>query len=158
VPLTAERGRLHVTVSKRFAKKLEEARAARPGATEEELLEAGLDLLLAQVAKRRGLVEKPRKTPRPSKPDHIPAHVRREVWKRDAGRCTWPLASGGICGCMRHLQLDHIVPLARGGTSTVDNLRVLCAPHNLEAARRVFGAAFMERYAGRARERRRRAA
>jgi hypothetical protein len=116
VPLTAEYGRLHVTVSKRFAKKLEEARAARPGATE------------------------------------------REVWKRDAGRCTWPLASGGVCGCTRHLQLDHIVPLARGGSSTADNLRVLCAPHNLEAARRVFGAAFMDRYAGSGRKRRRRAA
>jgi hypothetical protein len=60
VPLSAEVSRLHVAVSKRFARKLEQARDARPDATDEELLEAGLDLLLAQVAKRRGLVERPR--------------------------------------------------------------------------------------------------
>jgi hypothetical protein len=29
--------------------------------------------------KRKGNVEKPQKTPRPAKPDHIPAHVRRAV-------------------------------------------------------------------------------
>jgi 5-methylcytosine-specific restriction endonuclease McrA len=89
-------------------------------------LEAGLDLVLAQVAKRRGLVERSRQEPRPSKPEHIPAHVRREVWRRDGGRCQWRLASGEICGCTRHLQLDHVRPLALGGTSTVDNVRILC--------------------------------
>jgi 5-methylcytosine-specific restriction endonuclease McrA len=137
---------LHVTVSKRFARKLEEARDARRDATDEELLEAGLDLVLAQVAKRRGLVERPRQEPRPSKPEHIPAHVRREVWRRDGGRCQWKLANGEICGCTRHLQLDHVRPLALGGTSTIDNVRILCRSHNLEAARLVFGDALMNRY------------
>jgi hypothetical protein len=147
--------RLHVTVSKRFARKLEEARAARPGATDEELLEFGLELLLAQVAKRRGDVTKPLTTPRPSKSDHVPAHVRREVWKRDAARCQWKLASGEICGCTRRLQLDHVIPLALGGTSTVDNLRILCQAHHFEAARLVFGDAWMDRYTHRAGRRRR---
>jgi hypothetical protein len=94
VPLSAELSRLHVTVSKRFARKLEEARSARPDATDEELLEAGLDLVLAQVEKRRGLVEHPRQKPRPSKPEHIPAQVFRDVWTRDGGRCQWKLANG----------------------------------------------------------------
>jgi hypothetical protein len=148
VPLSAELSRLHVTVSKRFARKLEEARAARPDVTDEELLEAGLDLVLAQVAKRRGIVPKPQTTPRPSKPDHIRARVRREVWRRDGGRCQWKLANGEICGCTRHLQLDHVKPLALGGTSTVDNVRILCRSHNLEAARLVLGDAWMDRYTG----------
>jgi 5-methylcytosine-specific restriction endonuclease McrA len=154
VPLSAELSRLHVTVSKRFARKLEEARSARPDATDEELLEAGLDLVLAQVAKRRGLVERPRQKPRPAKPEHIPAHVFREVWRRDGGRCQWKLANGEICGCTRHLQLDHITPLALGGTSTVDNVRVLCRSHHLEAARLVFGDAWMDRYTRRGSRRR----
>jgi 5-methylcytosine-specific restriction endonuclease McrA len=154
VPLSAALSRLHVTVSMRFARKLEEARAARPDATDEELLEAGLDLVLAQVAKRRGLVERSRQEPRPSKPEHIPAHVRREVWRRDGGRCQWRLASGEICGCTRHLQLDHVKPLALGGTSTVDNVRILCRSHNLEAARLVFGDAWMDRYTRRGASRR----
>jgi hypothetical protein len=154
VPLSAELSRLHVTVSKRFARKLEEARAARPDATDEELLEAGLDLVLAQVAKRRGIVPKPQTRPRPSKPEHIPARVRREVWKRDGGRCQWKLANGEICGCTRHLQVDHVKPLALGGTSTVDNVRILCRSHNLEAARLVFGDAWMDRYTRRGASRR----
>ena len=75
-PLTADLSRLHVTVSRRFLEKLEAARAAlshaRPGAGAEAILEAGLDLLLEQQAKRKGLVEKPRREPPPSKPDHLP--------------------------------------------------------------------------------------
>jgi hypothetical protein len=39
------------------------------------------------------------------------------------------------------------VPLARGGVSTVSNLRVLCDFHNQLAARRVFGEAWMDRFA-----------
>ncbi len=119
---------------------------AMPGATDAELLEAGLDLLLAQAAKRKGLVEKPQKTPRPSRRDHIPAHVRREVWKRDGGRCQWRLESGGLCGATRHLELDHIHPLSLGGASTADNLRVTCRFHNGLAARLALGDDLMGRY------------
>jgi hypothetical protein len=58
VPLTADLHRIHMTVSRRLLDKLEAARTAlshsRPGASEEEILEAGLDLLLARAAKRRG--------------------------------------------------------------------------------------------------------
>jgi hypothetical protein len=149
-PLTADLSRLHVTVSKGFLRKLEEVgdalSHAMPGATEAELLEAGLDLLLARAAKRRGLVQKPRKTPRPSNGDDIPAHVRREVWKRDGGRCQWPVSSGGICGSTRHLELDHVHPRSLGGASTPENLRVLCRSHNDLAARRVLGDEAMDQY------------
>lgn len=191
-PLTADLRRLHVTVSRRFLEKLEAPRAAvshaRPGAGAEEILEAGLDLLLERSARRRGLVAKPR--PRPAGEDaragsraapadgedlhvdrgvgsgvaasgdpgseyprHIPAHVRRAVWARDGGCCRWPLASGGICGSRLRLQLDHVVPLARGGPSTVGNLRVLCAVHNAHAARLCFGDALMDRFTTRVSER-----
>jgi hypothetical protein len=65
-PLTAELSRYHVTVSRRFLEKLEAATTAlsrsHPNAGPEEILEAGLDLLLDRVAKRRGLVKKPRAT------------------------------------------------------------------------------------------------
>jgi 5-methylcytosine-specific restriction endonuclease McrA len=150
-PLTADLRRLHVTVSRRFLSKLEAARAAlshaRPGATAEDILEAGLDLLLAKDAKRRGEVERPQAAVRPARPDHVPASVKREVWKRDGGRCTWPLVSGGVCGSTVRLQLDHVVPRARGGPSNAGNLRLLCAVHNQYAARLVFGGEWMDRYA-----------
>jgi hypothetical protein len=117
-------------VSRRFLEKLEAARMAlshsHPGASGEELLEAGLDLLLERDAKRKGLVAKPRKETRPTTTDRVPAAVRREVWKRDGGKCQWKLASGEVCGSTLRVQLDHIVPRALGGPSTTDNTRCLC--------------------------------
>ena len=97
---------------------------------------------------QKGLVKKPRRTPaRPSgRLRHIPAEVKRAVWARDAGRCQWPVESGGICGSTRLLELDHVVPVARGGTSSVENLRVVCRCHNRLAATRIFGEAWMERF------------
>jgi hypothetical protein len=149
-PLTADLWRLHVTVSRRFLEKLEAARAAlshvRPGATMAEILEEGLELVLDRHAKRRGLVEKPRRERRPSKPDHVPAEVKRAVWKRDGGRCQWPLDSGGICGSTLRVELDHVQAEARGGPPTVENLRCLCRSHNDLAARLTFGDAWMDRY------------
>ena len=155
VPLTADLRRFHVSVSRRFMEKLDAARAAlshsRPTATNEEILEAGLDLVLAQQAKRKGIVEKPRKEAPAAKPDQLPAHVKRAVWVRDGGRCQWPVHSGGVCGSTLRVQYDHIVPRARGGPATVDNIRILCAHHNLLAARQAFGDAWMDKYTHRGR-------
>ncbi len=163
-PLTAELRRLHVTVSRRFLEKLDAARAAlshsHPGAGAEEIIEAGLDLILQRHAKRRGLVERPRKDPPPAKPsasapprsrggrrrEHVPAHVMRAVWKRDGGRCQWAIDGGGICGSTHQVELDHIEPVARGGPSTIDNCRLLCRPHQDLAARKVFGDEWMDRF------------
>jgi hypothetical protein len=149
-PLDAERSRLHVTVSRRFLEKLEAAKDALghacPGGSAEEILERGLDLVLAEHAKRKGLVEKPLKEPRPSRTDAIPAHVKRAVWRRAGGRCEFLLESGERCGCTRRLEFDHIDPLARGGSSSIDNVRLACREHNVLAARRVFGDALMDRY------------
>ena len=79
--------------------------------------------------------------------EHIPAAVRRAVWARDGGRCQWPLDSGGCCGSTHRLELDHLVAWARGGSPTVDGVRLLCRVHNLLAARTAFGERCMARYA-----------
>jgi len=76
----------------------------------------------------------------------IPAAVRRAVWTRDAGCCSWPLDGGGCCGSTHRLELDHLIPWAEWGPSTVENLRVVCGRHNALAARRAFGERCMERY------------
>jgi hypothetical protein len=174
-PLTADLRRLHVTVSKRFMAKLDAARDAlshsRGGADAEAILEAGLDLLIERAAKRKGGT-RPKACTRPEaeklssavmgkkkarwegerpgderNPRYIPAHVRREVWLRDGGRCQFRLENGELCGSKHRLQFDHVRPVALGGATSVDNLRLACAPHNLLAARRVFGDALMDRYA-----------
>jgi hypothetical protein len=156
-PLTANLRRLHVTVSRKFLEMLDEARDGHSrsvrGATTEQVLEAALALLLEKQAKARGQVKRPRTSvpasvdaapeaaspspfaepppPRRAGPrEHVPAAVRRAVWERDGGRCQWPLDSGGCCGSTHRIELDHLVPWPRGGTPTMDGLRLLCRPHN----------------------------
>jgi hypothetical protein len=152
-PVTQDLFRLHLTFSRRALAKLEAARDAlshaRPGASMGEILEAGLDLLLEQHAKRKGLVAKPRKEPPPSDPHsrHVPAHVRRAVWIRDGGRCQFSMGDGRICGSTYQVELDHIDPWALGGPTTVEKMRLACRGHNQLAARRVFGDAWMDRFA-----------
>ncbi len=149
-PLTEDLSRIHVTVSRRFLEKLQAARAAlshsHPGATNEGILEAGLDLVLERHAKRRGLVENPQMKTRPCADSHIPAAVMREVWARDQGRCQWPLVSGGICASTHQVEVGHRKAQALGGASTAKNLRLLCRFHNLLEARQVFGDDFMNQF------------
>ncbi|WP_242396360.1 HNH endonuclease [Anaeromyxobacter oryzisoli] len=150
VPLSAELRRLHFNVSRRFLEKLDAARDALShshfGASTEEILEVGLDLLLARSAKRKGLVQKPLAERRPSKPEHLSAEVKRQVWLRDGGRCQYPLDSGGICGSTYLLEFDHREAEALGGPPTVENIHLLCFFHNQLAARHVFGDALMDRF------------
>jgi 5-methylcytosine-specific restriction endonuclease McrA len=159
-PLSADLRRLHLNVSARFLERVAAACAglshAIPGATTEQVLEAALDLLLEQQAKRRALVKRPRhararpappadvRAPAAPAPRTVSAAVRREVWTRDEGRCQHPLDAGGICGSTTRLELDHVLPVALGGPSAVENLRVACWAHNREAAREVLGPAVMQ--------------
>ena len=76
----------------------------------------------------------------------IPAAVKRAVWARDQGRCTWPLDSGGVCGSTHRLEFDHIDPWASWGEPTEANLRVVCHSHNALAARQTFGERCVGRY------------
>jgi hypothetical protein len=46
---------------------------------------------------------------------------------------------------MTQLEYDHIVPVAHGGKSTVENVRMRCRGHNQYEAERTFGSGFMER-------------
>lgn len=78
----------------------------------------------------------------------VPAAVRDAVFERDDGCCTFIGGDGRRCGSKHDLEVDHCQPVARGGTNTLDNLRVLCAVHNRLEAERVFGAAWMSRFAG----------
>ena len=61
----------------------------------------------------------------------IPAAVKRAVWRRDQGRCSYvDRTSGRRCGSQHLLQIDHVVPYARGGGAEPNNLRLLCAAHH----------------------------
>ena len=84
--------------------------------------------------------------------EHVPNAVQREVAARDGLRCTYVSHGGYRCSARAFLQIHHEEPWARGGASSPDNLRLLCATHNRLLAERDFGAAHVvERRAARRR-------
>ncbi len=113
-----------------------------------ELLDRALDALITTLEKRKAA-----KTDRPtaskralaSRGRTIPAAVRRAVWNRDRGRCTFTSEAGRRCESRRGLEFDHVVPFARGGEATLAGLRLRCRAHNQLEAERAFGTAFMRR-------------
>ena len=62
-----------------------------------------------------------------SRSRYIPVAVRRDVWRRDNGCCSYvDPHSGRRCGSRYRLEIDHVVPFALGGATELSNLRVLC--------------------------------
>jgi len=125
-----------------------------PSGTTSDVIAFALHQLVVQLRKRQhAATSRPAPVRSSSDPRHVPAHVRRAVYARDGGCCTFTSDDGRRCGTRRLLQYDHIVPVARGGESTVDNVRLRCHAHNQLEAEHVFGAAFMEQRREAARER-----
>ena len=75
----------------------------------------------------------------------VPIAVRDAVFVRDGGRCTFTAPDGVRCSCCTKLEVDHIVPRARGGSNDINNLRLTCRQHNQLYAEREFGVSFMAR-------------
>jgi holliday junction DNA helicase RuvB len=55
--------------------------------------------------------------------DAIPSAIRREVWRRDGGKCV-------KCGSRKNLEYDHIIPVSLGGSNTTRNIELLCEACN----------------------------
>jgi len=122
-------------------------------ATLEQLLDFMADVVLeredpearqarrdARVAKRGAMAKRwmVGKSAVSDNPRQIPTRVRDEVFVRDK-RCTYVSPGGKRCNSTHVLQVDHIHPVARGGASTIDNLRLLCAHHNRLESERLMG-------------------
>ena len=69
------------------------------------------------------------------------AEIRRQVWKRDQGKCT-------NCGSNHAIEIDHRIPRALGGLDTIENLRLLCRSCNQRAAIECFGIGKISSYLG----------
>jgi hypothetical protein len=63
----------------------------------------------------------------------IPAHVRRDVWRRDKGQCAF-VGPRGRCEARAFIEYHHVVPYARGGAASVDNIELRCRAHNSHEA------------------------
>jgi hypothetical protein len=153
-PLTPQLRLLSVTVSAEFMAELEQARAALshkfPDGDFERVVREGFKLLLERDRKRKGLTERPREQvlDRAGDSRYVSAAVKRAVWERDQGRCTWPMGDRKFCGSTHQLEFDHDLEVALGGGPTIDNIHLLCKSHNLMKAENRFGREFMARFRG----------
>jgi 5-methylcytosine-specific restriction endonuclease McrA len=150
-PLSADHVALTVTMTRVTREKIRRAQellghTVAPDAIA-DVLDRALDQLIVALEKRKhGLHRKPRgvRAKASCRARHISADVRHQVYERDDGVCTFVSDDGRRCGCRHALEYDHVVAVADGGASTVENLRLLCAAHNQLEAERRFGKGFME--------------
>jgi hypothetical protein len=139
------RGRLSDRIKRKLERARELASHAIPGGQWEAVLEAALDCYIGELEKRReARTDKPRATKKePKNRRTIPAEVRRAVNERDEGCCAWRGPDGYRCGSRWQLEYDHIDP---EGSSTVDNVRLLCRPHNRFHAEQIYGKDHMDQF------------
>jgi len=149
-PLSPGRFELRLTISQALHDKLRRAQELLshciPDGDIPQLLERALDELITKQERLKfAATDKPRAVRgSASNSRHIPAAVKREIRLRDGGRCTFVSDDGHRCDERKFLEYDHELPSARGGQTTVANLRLRCRAHNQLAAERTFGAGFME--------------
>ncbi len=72
--------------------------------------------------------------------------LRKQVFLRDGFQCSYVGTEGNRCSCTHNLEIDHILPKAKGGTNEVSNLRLLCSAHNKLMAERHLGKEFMQQF------------
>ena len=149
-PLSPQRYELQVTLGQSMHDKLRYAQALLahrvPSGDVAEVLERALDALIQSLEKRKFAASAPPRpilSRNPAAGRHVPAHVKRAVWERDAGQCTFTSEAGRRCSARSFLELDHIDEFARGGQATVAGMRVRCRARNQYAAERAYGAEFM---------------
>jgi hypothetical protein len=113
------------------------------------VFERALDALIDQVKKERfAFGRKPRQATEatqepPSR--HIPDAIKRAVYERDGGRCTFTDERGRRCAQTGGLEFDHVDGFARTHLHEKERIRLLCRAHNQHAAEVTYGRGFMER-------------
>ncbi len=150
-PIACERFALHFTMGRSTREKLQHVKDLLahqiPSGDLAAVIDRALDLAILQLEKRKmASVERPRRVPQVrSNTRHIPADVKREVWRRDEGHCTYVSEEGRRCGARSMLEYDHVEEFCRGGAASAENIRLRCRAHNQYAAERSFGIEFMRR-------------
>jgi len=147
-PLAPERYAVQCTVSRETHDKLRYAQAllghSIPSGELAQVLDRALDALIAKLEQQKfARTERPRACKHSDDARHIPASVKRAVWERDGGRCTFVSEGGHRCESRTRLEFDHVESVAQGGHPTVQGLRLRCRAHNQLEAERAFGRDFM---------------
>jgi hypothetical protein len=134
-PLAPERYKLQFTISRETHEKLRRVQAlgrhVNRSGDPAAIFDRALTLLLQDLERRRCAAAT---SPRASRETlggsrHIPASVKREVWRRDEGRCAYS-GRDGRCTERSFLEYHHVQPYAAGGAATTANIELRCRAHN----------------------------
>jgi hypothetical protein len=147
-PLTPDRYKVQMTVSRETHDKLRRVqdllRHQIPDGDPAVVFDRALTLLLQDLERKRLAAATRPRPARGSTPGsrHVPAAVKREVWKRDGGQCAFV---GNARRCTEHgfLEYHHVVPFADGGPTSAQNLQLRCRAHNAYEAEEHFGELFV---------------
>ncbi len=152
-PLAPERFKVQFTINRETHDKLRQVQdllrhTVRDGDLA-AIFDRALTALLVELSKAKlALTDRPRsKCPARSDSRHVPAAVKREVWRRDAGRCAFRGAQGR-CRETGLLEFHHVIPHARGGPTTTTNIELRCRAHNVYEAEQQFGGRTLALWAG----------
>src|SRR5262249_15467989 len=88
-----------------------------------KIFRRALKALIPQIERRRfAATSRPRKGRKhaASGTRYVPNQVKRAVWKRDRGQCTFVSDSGHRCEARTGIEFDHVREVARGGEATVE--------------------------------------
>jgi len=154
-PLGTERYRVQFTADHETHAQLEELRALMrqeiPDGDIGKILAKAVASLVKQVRKQKfAETSKPRACPKSPSPNespsrHIPAAIRRAVWQRDGGRCTYISAGGRRCNAREFVEFDHAEAWTWTKEHPVDGITLRCRAHNQLRARHDFGERHMAR-------------
>jgi hypothetical protein len=139
-PLSEDRYRLQVTIDQEARDALRQAqdllRHALPNGDPSVIVSRALKLLAADLLKKKTSVgAAPRQPSRmAARGRDLPASVMRAVWKRDGGRCAHR-GPNGRCNSTSFVEFHHVIPFAKGGAATVENIELRCSAHNKYQAR-----------------------
>ena len=150
-PLGTARYKIQFTASAEFRDKIDRLSALMPGVDLAAIMEAAVTEKLERLeAKRFGKTKKPRKSLEEADTSPgvrgISAPVRRFVWERDQGQCTYEAQDGRRCPAREGLEFDHDEPHGVGGDRSAKNIRLRCTTHNLYTAELYYGKEKMDRY------------
>ena len=167
VPLAPRRYELRITIDEAVHADLEQLRDLLahqiPDRDPATIVGRALELLLERTLARKAAVTAGRDSRRDDRPRrssadaggggphagnsrsrHIPAQVRRAVWSRDGGRCSFLDAAGRRCTGKSALEFHHVDNWARGADHDPDRLELRCRAHNQYQAVLDYGEATIE--------------
>jgi len=150
-PLSPARYQVNFTASAELRDKLERLEALIPGSDIASVIDVAVSEKLERLeAKRFGKTNRPRTKVEDADTSPgvrgIAAAVKRFVWERDGGQCTFVTPDGKRCPERHRLEYHHDKPYGRGGDRNANNLRLMCKCHNLYMAELDFGKETIDEY------------